>query len=108
MLRRIGHCSSCLSILARSRPGKSHANRGVLSKPPGQGEFQMANPHVDQDANRPGNLTSMLPASIGDACRSWPCRFLREVGDHSAVVNQPVTAQGSQAAYRALPVAPPV
>ena len=62
----------------------------------------MADPHKRLDANRPGNFYVDATCINCDACRQLAPASFEEVGDYSAVVNQPVTAQEVGEAYRAL------
>lgn len=66
----------------------------------------MADPHKRLDANRPGNFYVDATCINCDACRQLAPAGFEEVGDYSAVVNQPVTAQEVRAAYRALLACP--
>ena len=66
----------------------------------------MADPHKRLDANRPGNFYVDATCINCDACRQLAPASFEEVGDYSAVVNQPVTAQEVGEAYRALLACP--
>ena len=66
----------------------------------------MADPHKRLDANRSGNFYVDATCINCDACRQLAPTSFEEVGEYSAVVHQPVSAQEIREAYRALLACP--